>query len=282
MYKDITILIKTFERPRNLMRLLRSIFIYYPYISVIIADDGHDAQKNKKRILKKWNQQAITYLVLPYDVGLSAGRNSALKHVDTKFFLLCDDDFVFDERTDILHLRAILEEKQIDLVAGTLFENRDRKTALFNFLERRFHAICWDMGLFPKLRTQKLLCGIFRWPEPRTLALEICSDTQSDTFVSDIGFNFFLARTEIRSKVRWRDELKLLEHLVFFYDFKRAGLRMMVTKTVGVNHLRDMGLHYRKKRYRDDNRQYQNLRLRMLDIDHYYGNANPIILHQDT
>ena len=42
MLSDITILIKTFERPEYLDRLIKSIKLYYPNIKIIVADDSRN------------------------------------------------------------------------------------------------------------------------------------------------------------------------------------------------------------------------------------------------
>lgn len=276
MQYDTTIIIKTFERPRNLERLLHSIFAYYPDIDIIVADDSKNARGNKEVTCSKWRNRRLTYMDLPYDIGLSAGRNAALDIVATEYFLLCDDDFVFNEKTDIMQLKQSLETENVDLVGGVLFETKLYKSALLNFIMRRWIALLFDIGFSVKLPIKKILCGHFQF-NAQTLTIESCKDIEHELLISDMTFNFFLARTQIREHVRWRDELKLLEHLAFFYDFKQAGLSLLVSTTVGVNHLRDMGIRYRAQRYHAKNEQYHRLRMDMLNITEIRG-GQPFIL----
>ena len=124
---DITIIIKTFERPRSLHRLLKSIFFYYPDVKVVVADDSADPEKTNREVMGRWPGKDIEYLALPYDVGLSEGRNRALARVKTPYFVLCDDDFVFDRRTNLELMKRQLEEHKVDLVAGMYFESNPKK-----------------------------------------------------------------------------------------------------------------------------------------------------------
>ena len=76
---DLTIIIKTFERPHAVKRLFDSIRIFYSDLPIIIADDSRNP------ITSLGDAKIIT---LPYNVGLSKGRNSLIDIVQTKYFLL--------------------------------------------------------------------------------------------------------------------------------------------------------------------------------------------------
>ena len=99
---EITIIIKTFERKKSLICLLKSIQKYYPEIPIIILDDSRNNYKNE--VMNKFSKLNIEYIVTEFDIGLSEGRNRILRKVKTKYFLLCDDDFEFDERTKLKQL----------------------------------------------------------------------------------------------------------------------------------------------------------------------------------
>lgn len=53
----------------------------------------------------------MQYYNLEKDCGLSAGRNFLLNKIQTKYFVLADDDFVFDQKTNLERAVQILEEK---------------------------------------------------------------------------------------------------------------------------------------------------------------------------
>jgi len=106
---DATIIIKTFERPKCIQRLVSSIRNFYPEIHIIIADDS----KNPSPI------EGTEYHVLPFDCGLSYGRNFLVEKVPTKYLLLLDDDLIFINQTKIEKFVDILDsDDRIDIVGG--------------------------------------------------------------------------------------------------------------------------------------------------------------------
>ena len=66
LLKDVTAIIKTFERPHALTRLLRSIQKFYPELRVIVGDGSFSPSPRRD----------VQYIRLPPDVGVSAGRNA--------------------------------------------------------------------------------------------------------------------------------------------------------------------------------------------------------------
>ena len=83
MTANLTAIIKTFERPRALDRLIRSIRRDYPDLPIIVGDDS----------FHPYRRTDVEYLRLPPDIGASAGRNAMLHRVQTPLFLQLDDDF---------------------------------------------------------------------------------------------------------------------------------------------------------------------------------------------
>lgn len=113
---EVTIIIKTLDRCDCLINLLDSIFKKYPKIRVLVGDDSEISSKEK--ILSKFNQYNLQYYNLEKDCGLSAGRNFLLNKIQTKYFVLADDDFVFDQKTNLERAVQILEEKKLDIIGG--------------------------------------------------------------------------------------------------------------------------------------------------------------------
>src|SRR5206468_3533420 len=89
LVRELTALVKTFERPPILRRLVSSIKRLYPALRVVIVDDSR----------KPSRLPGTETIVMPYDSGISAGRNEGLKHVTTPYVLVLDDDFIFFRRT---------------------------------------------------------------------------------------------------------------------------------------------------------------------------------------
>ena len=204
-----TFIIKTFERPKKLFALLNSIEKFYPEVPVIIIDDS------KKPIKKEWLPH-IQYVYTEYDIGLSEGRNRAVKLVKTKYFVLLDDDFEFAEQTQIEIFVTLLKKYNFDLIGG--------KSCDFGYNNDPIKA-----G-FLKVYREVLYIGVYKYP----------SDVP-DAVPVDITVNFFLAKTDVIRKHPWDSELKIGEHESFFFNLKKHNVKVGYTPYVSVNHWPDRG-----------------------------------------
>lgn len=173
---DLTATVKTFERPKVLGRLLQSVARHYPDLSVIVADDSRDPQL----------QPGVETLVLPFNSGVSAGRNAALERVSTEFVLLLDDDFILTARSGVVEaLRAMRAYPDIDIMGGRVVN-----LPLFNTTDYSRPSL---HGKVPR-------------PEGSVGGFPIYN----------IVPNFFIARTERLRSVGWTPEIRVLDHTDFF------------------------------------------------------------------
>jgi len=175
---DLTILIKTIFRAEALDILLKSIRNYYPNVKIYIADDsGRDIDVRR---------DVDEYFLLPFDSGISYGRNYLVDKVKTKYFMLLDDDTVFTKYTVIEYALAVLEKTKLDLVAG-------------RYYPERFY------GLY---RIEDNVLNLYYQENKGYL----------DGFpLYDFVPNFFIAKTDKLKDIKWDDELKILEHIDFFW-----------------------------------------------------------------
>lgn len=177
---EVTAIVKTFERPTIALRLVASIRRLFPRLKVIIADDS--------RVPLKCT--GVEVVALPFDSGVSLGRQAALERVRTEFTWVLDDDFVLYSGTRLdLPLLVLTDHPAIDLVGGPVIN-------LPLWSKRRSDP----MGIYPT-RSEPLL-GL----GSRFGGLEICDKVP----------NFFVARTERLRSVGWTPELKRLDHADFF------------------------------------------------------------------
>ncbi len=110
---DLTAVIKTFERPRLLGRLLASIRRSYPTLDVVVVDDSRTPR----------DYEGARTVKLPYDSGVSAGRAAGLAAVCTPYVVQLDDDFVFFRRTHLGAALSILERHaDVDLISGRVID----------------------------------------------------------------------------------------------------------------------------------------------------------------
>jgi GT2 family glycosyltransferase len=220
---NICILIKTFERKGSLMRLLRSLEVAGCGLSILIADDSK--YPYKKEIIRRFSSLDIHYYTLPFDLGLSAGRNTLLEKTKTPFFLLFDDDFAWYKTTDLAAALKIMEEQQLDIGGGTFLNMLSADTV------RRLARILLTPALAWRYLNQIPLesahIGNFVI-ENKDCTLTISNKQPEDSlFCScDLVNNFFIGRTASIQKIGgWDEHLKVGEHEDFFLRAKLHGLR---------------------------------------------------------
>ena len=228
---QVSILIKTLERKEHLVNLLKSISHYGFRGPIIIGDDSKIPYREE--ILRLFPSLSISYLALPYDTGTAEGRNKMLEVTNTKYFLLCDDDFIFDQRTRIPLMLRLLQENSLDILGG-VFRQHNRKTRKGKYLlklNRLLNKFGW---VLPSSQIFEYHSGI----EIKNGKLYLRKIDYSDPISHcDLTHNFFLANTEkVKAFGGWNPILKGGEHQNFFIRAKIAGLVVGTTRLCGVIH----------------------------------------------
>lgn len=238
---EVTLIIKTLDRYNCLKPLLKSIFKYYPNQKVLIADDSK--KSCKEQIKKDFKGKDIQVFELPYDCGLSYGRNYLVNHVKTKYFCLLDDDFMFDEQTNLELALSIIKEKKLDILGGHIRNYKIRKNL--------FDRIIYLGELITKYTIPSNYIGEFIL-EDKILKCNYKVKEFPDYTKTDIVLNFFIAKTKtILEKNLWDEELKLQEHTAFFYKAKLNKLKIGYTNKFSVRHCPVQEKKYKKKRTRN-------------------------------
>lgn len=199
----MTLVVKTFERPDVLLRLVDSVRRYYPRLPVVVVDDSATP-------LDPVPPGITTYCRLPFNAGVGAGRNHGLAQAQTDYVLFADDDLVFTERTDLRKMVRVLDRTPFDIVSCAYVDHRGG-TAFVNWFEG---ALDVRDGVFTHHRglVRGYLAGL-----P----------------VYDIVHNFFLARRASLGPDPWDPELKTVDHYDFFLRLKERGL--LCTRLAGVS-----------------------------------------------
>ncbi len=210
---DITLIIKTFERPYALKRLISSIQRRYASIKIIVVDDS------KQPV----DIEGVELIKLPYDSGISAGRNAALARCQTPYFLLLDDDFVFSHRQRLSSLCAYMKtHDEVDIMGGRCID-------LPMHIKHHFH----DHGISKDLPA-KIAIG------NRIGGMEVVDKVQ----------NYFIGRTETIRTHQWNPALKIAEHTEFFTR-ARGKLVTVYNPSMLILHVKwPFDLAYNRKRFR--------------------------------
>ncbi len=246
---DFEILIKSFLRMGCLKRLLDSIIEHYPSIVVRIVDDSvpekdlvypPKQQKILERILREREEIVefvsqypnLHFYSLPFDSGLSVGRNFLVGKVEAPYFVIMDDDFVVTKRTDLNKLHQVIEsDKDIVLVGGRVADNgkytrRRRPGKMVKGSDGNYHKVLLGVNC-PRVDVAGVKCIPCRYVP-----------------------NFFMASIKLMRKheLKWEEELKIgNEHAIFFITMP-AELKIYYTGECTVDHWSRRNRLYRRFR----------------------------------
>jgi len=209
----VTILIKTFQRPRTVNAAIASIRRFYPTVPIIVADDSGEPTPI--------GDNSVVVHRLPFDSGVSKGRNFLFSQVRTKYFLMSDDDNLFTRHTRLERMIDLLEAADFDILGCLVVEGtswlRGPKTS-------RRQIIDFQMDL-------ELKNGVLRYSEPEL------AYNRRRAIRCDLVHQFFLARTEVvRAAGGWDERLKTADHTDFFLGMKQKGLKVGFTPLVAAKH----------------------------------------------
>ncbi len=204
--KKLTAIVRTFDRPQAVRRLVKSVRKFYPQLRLLVADDSHEPQK----------LQGIDVLRLPADSGLGACQNALLARVRTPYFLLLNDIAELHRGTEIEELLQLVIDDKLDIAGGDVTRCNKR---LVLFTQRRpspQHGLCEFAGSSLKIRPGTRTRGEgYAW--------------------CDIVGNFFVARTsKVRNLGGWDAELHDDQREEFFVRAHRQGLRVGLAPDVNV------------------------------------------------
>lgn len=252
---DVSLLIKTFEREEALTRLLRSIREQgYTDCPVLVADDSK--QPYKESVMEKFGSLVDEYVVLPFNSGVSRGRNVLLRRVDTKYFILHDDDFVYQNKTDIKYMKTEISKRESDIIG---FPYEQPKYIPPKFIRstlgsNKYYSLENILNIYSK--EIKIWSGVFE-KENKKIILKRAKTNKKEPSKCDFVSNFFIARTNpIKEKLGgWCDELKSFgEHWEFFYRSKIKGIDVEGIKKCPILHIPISNKEYKKYRNKNENK----------------------------
>lgn len=261
--KDVSILIKTLERPEQLINQLHSIQKYQFNGPIIIGDDSKVPYKEK--VLALFPKLDITYVTMPFDTGTAEGRNIMLQYTKTPLFVLCDDDFIFEPRTRLPLMRKMLLENNLDLLGGVFrqYYLKSRKEKLkftiSNWIFKNFNILIPSTGIFEYSANFELV---------GTSCVMEKMEYKDPFTICDMTHNFFIARTDkVTAFNGWNPLLKGGEHQNFFIRAKLNGLKVATTRLCGVVHDRWSPAPELFKELRDRGATYQKIALDEFGIE---------------
>lgn len=209
------VLYKTIDAYHQMLAKLGLPYRFY------VADDGpqDDAKLAFYGKLKTDGHMVIT---LPFDSGISFGRNAIIKQVKEDYILITDDDVVIRDAESIKRMKAVLDsDDTIGLVAAVLKYERGAYFSGENYAK----------GLRLERRGRLLA----RIAAPR----EVRETADGVKFVlADQVPNIFLAKRDVFKDVVWDGRIKIeYEHMDFFLELKKTRWRAAVCLDAEAFHL---------------------------------------------
>lgn len=194
---DVTVLIKSYLRPRCVARAIETIAREWPDVSeIIVLDDspcvGLIPRDDRYRLI-----------VTEPDVGLSEGRNRLVAAARTPVVALFDDDFVPGAEARIDLLAAVVRQGASELVAGAIQEAEG----------------FWNGGWIFSIEGSVLHKEHAAY---RSDCLLLGGETVDLYFVDQVN-NALVADREFLLAVGWDPVLKLREHDDFALRSTRLG-----------------------------------------------------------
>lgn len=244
----VTIGIKTYVCDQSIVRqvvgLVRSIRVNYPRVRVLLANDGPTLLSEEPLIRDDPHTEEVA---LPSDSGISVGRNVMVNMTTTKHFVLLDDDHVFDEDTD-LHIAVNgLNAANFDIVGI-----RVRNLPGIEELERISIFIPRYVAKVSKFENREVTLCV--WNENNGPGVQ----SMRVPIRVDVLHNALIAKTDVLRVHPWRNILKVNEHMTFFLDARKAGLRVGYLPSVFVHHrARRYSACYKTVRFREE--KYERL-----------------------
>lgn len=221
---------------QNLVASVRSV---YPRLRILLANDGPRTIAAMEGIK---DDPFVEEMRLPSDSGISVGRNAMVNVTRTEYFALLDDDHLFDVDGGDMSLLIDALEDGFDIVGMRV---------------RNLPGI-------PELEDESILipryvANITSF-KGRTVTLCVWNENVGPSVIGmkhplkvDVLHNALLARTETLRMVKWRDELKVNEHMTYFLDAKERGIRVGYLPSVFVHHRsRRPSRCYEKVRWREE------------------------------
>jgi glycosyltransferase involved in cell wall biosynthesis len=202
---ELALALVTIERPHVVQRLISSIRRQFPAMPIYVAAQSLDVGA----MSSFYDHMGVTLVRMPYDAGVCASRNRLVERITEPFFVLCDDDFVFDGRTNFADaLRILKRHPNIGVVGGRLYDYDGQSEGVRN----------WELFLHLDVANRTLTAiPIYQYAP---IAREMGAVR---FYICDAVMNFAVMRRSMfdDSRIRWDELFKSNgEHEDFFLNLK--------------------------------------------------------------
>ena len=203
---QISVMVTTFLRDGSLFHTLKNLAEHCAGVKIIVVDDGYSSTQ-KQLVYRALKEGGHTVIELPFDSGLCAKRNAAVRACTTDFILLGSDDFLFDAAAYLgvhkLH-HVLYNHPEIAVAAG-----RVKDQPYEGFLTRVPGHYIKETRLIPSGTREFYPC--------------------------ELTVNYFLARVSLIRDLPWDERMKIGgEHGDWFMDLKNHARQVVWVPGVSV------------------------------------------------
>jgi len=237
--EDVTAIIVSFMREAYLEKCVHSLRQTYPDIVILVGNNSRHSAK-KRTICE---QNGATYVKLPYDCGITGGRNRLIAMAKTRFVMIGDDDFYYENGANVPMLRTLADGLP-KIAGGRIIQNSTVK----------------DYQGFIGIQD-----GVMRY-EP--LRLDRLEEQDGVTYKQcDITFNYFVAQRSIFDNAKWDENIKVAyEHSDFFLTAREAGIPVVFCPDAIVVH-KPQDVVFKG----EERNKYLKYRLRRSDREYFFN-----------
>ena len=138
LLKQITFIATVTNRINCLFSLvisIRKVFGSTCKIIITIQDDILPQD-----VINFLNENDVQYVLTGYDTGLSYNRNFLVGMVRTKYFVICDDDFIFYKSSGLIDCVELMEQKNLNILGG-IYKTLYLMVAIDWFVMRKINSL---------------------------------------------------------------------------------------------------------------------------------------------
>jgi glycosyltransferase involved in cell wall biosynthesis len=236
----LTLIVTTIRRPDTAKRFLESVRHYFPEMPIILSEQADEYQ-----LIEFCAQRAIRHLALEFDSGLSHARNAMLDRVETDYFVLTDDDYLFREKPDFDFCMRFLDAHwEFVCVVGRVCDQ---------FPSDNGYAYC-PIDRIKNLCVDETGGGLVLIPLTFMPPAGIVFEGER-LLPCDFGSNWGVFRRSffVENALRWDEQFKIGgEHFDFFLQLKLHPARPRVAywPKLQCDHMRGMDESYAEMRRR--------------------------------
>ena len=247
----LTIVCKTARRPLLVVRMLQAARDTIGYdIPAVVYDDGPEGYG--REILEGLAEfPLLLYVIGDREVGISRGRNRAVELVKTRFFVILDDDFMLDTRSDLRLAVDILDNTDASVVGGSAIERGNND---------------WS-GTLQFIRDETNRRSLLH-------TFQTCNQQPihgfPGCFKCDITDVFFVGkRYHYLSVGGWSEELLVAEHCDFFLNLKADAKKLVFCPEFRVTHGKKSALELYDREAYELLRTGRKGRLQRVKLNHW-------------